>query len=100
VKLSPSTRGCHQEDVDARAAGSGPPRYDGWYPNLFYNRDECSEWSPIVADVHTDRNRGVVWRLLGDAMLGAIAIDNDKDRMATWVRCTRTTSSVSPSIGG
>ena len=71
-----------KKTVDARGGGSGPPRYDGWYPNLFFNRGECSEWAPVVADVHTDPDSASCLEVaVGDAMLGVIAIDNDGDRM-------------------
>lgn len=71
-----------KKTVDMRGGGSGPPRYDGWYPNLFYNRSECSEWAPVVADVHTDpESQSCLEVAVGDAMFGVIAIDNDKDRM-------------------
>lgn len=71
-----------KKTVDARGGGSGPPRYDGWYPNLFYHRSECSEWAPVVADVHTDPDsQSCLEVAVGDAMFGVIAVDNDKDRM-------------------
>jgi hypothetical protein len=71
-----------KKTVDARGGGSGPPRYDGWYPNLFYHRSQCSEWAPVVADVHTDPDsQSCLEVAVGDAMFGVIAIDNDKDRM-------------------
>jgi hypothetical protein len=71
-----------KKTVDRRGGGSGPPRYDGWYPNLFYDRGECAEWAPVVADVHTDpASRSCLEVAVGDAMLGVIAIDNDGDRM-------------------
>jgi hypothetical protein len=71
-----------KKTVDMRGGGSGPPRYDGWYPNLFYNRSECSDWAPVVADVHTDPDSQSCLEVgVGDAMLGVVAIDNDADRM-------------------
>ncbi len=71
-----------KKTVDARGGGSGPPRYDGWYPGLFYNRAECAQWAPVVADVHTDpESQSCLEVGVGDAMFGVIAIDNDKDRM-------------------
>ncbi|MCI0704766.1 MAG: DUF3160 domain-containing protein, partial [Planctomycetia bacterium] len=71
-----------KKTVDQRGGGSGPPRYDGWYPNLFYHRSECSEWAPVVADVHTDPDSLSCLEVgVGDTMFGVIAIDNDKDRM-------------------
>lgn len=70
-----------KKTVDMRGGGSGPPRYDGWYPNLFFNRGDCSEWTPVVADVHTDPDsQSCLEVAVGDAMLGVIAIDNDGDR--------------------
>jgi hypothetical protein len=71
-----------KKTVDARGGGSGPPRYDGWYPNLFFHRSECSEWAPVVADVHTDpESQSCLEVAVGDAMLGVVAVDNDGDRM-------------------
>lgn len=71
-----------KKTVDARGGGSGPPRYDGWYPNLFYRRSDCADWAPVVADVHTDpESQSCLEVAVGDAMLGVVAIDNDKDRM-------------------
>jgi hypothetical protein len=71
-----------KKTVDMRGGGSGPPRYDGWYPNLFFQRSNCSDWTPVVADVHTDPDSASCLEVgVGDAMLGVIAIDNDKDRM-------------------
>jgi hypothetical protein len=71
-----------KKTVDARGGGSGPPRYDGWYPNLFYNGSACSEWAPVVADVHTDpESQSCLEVGVGDAMFGVVAIDNDADRM-------------------
>jgi hypothetical protein len=71
-----------KKTVDIRGGGSGPPRYDGWYCDLFYKRLECADWSPVVAGVHTDpESRQCLEVAVGDAMLGVIAIDNDGDRM-------------------
>ncbi|QEG27254.1 hypothetical protein GobsT_20080 [Gemmata obscuriglobus] len=71
-----------KKTVDARGGGSGPPRYDGWYPKLFFNRDECAKWAPVVADVHTDpASQSCLEVAVGDTMFGVIAVDNDTDRM-------------------
>lgn len=71
-----------KKTVDARGGGSGPPRYDGWYPNLFFNRGQCAEWAPVAADVHTDpESQSCLEVAVGDTMFGVIAVDNDKDRM-------------------
>src|SRR5262249_19093222 len=43
-----------KKTIDIRGGGSGPPRYDGWFCELFYHRFDCSKWDPIIADVHTD----------------------------------------------
>jgi hypothetical protein len=70
-----------KKTVDRRGGGSGPPRYDGWYPNLFYVREDCAEWAPVIADVHTDpESQSCLEVAVGDAMFGIIAIDNDTDR--------------------
>jgi hypothetical protein len=67
--------------IDARGGGSGPPRYDGWYADLFYNRGEVMKREPTVADVHTDPNTGRVLEVaVGDAHFGVIVVDNGPDR--------------------
>jgi hypothetical protein len=70
-----------KKTIDKRGGGSGPPRYDGWYCELFYHRNECAEWAPVIADVHTDPNGDACLEVaVGDVNFVAIAIDNDKDR--------------------
>jgi hypothetical protein len=70
-----------KKTIDQRGGGSGPPRYDGWYCDLFYNRVECAKWDPVIADVHTDPASGKCLEVgIGDVNLGVIAIDNEKDR--------------------
>jgi hypothetical protein len=67
--------------VDMRGGGSGPPRYDGWYCDLFYNRGDCAKWDPVIADVHTDPESNSCLQVgVGDVNFGVIAIDNEKDR--------------------
>lgn len=34
-------------------SGCGTPRFDGWYAQLFFDRDAAIEEDPIIADVHT-----------------------------------------------
>src|SRR5262249_46642652 len=71
-----------KKTIDIRGGGSGPPRYDGWYCELYYHRTECSKWEPVVADVHTDPDSQSCLEVgVGDAMFGMIAIDNDADKM-------------------
>ncbi len=71
-----------KKTVDRRGGGSGPPRYDGWYTELFYHSQKSPEWTPTVADVHTDPDsRSCLEVAVGDAMLGVIAINNDGDKM-------------------
>ena len=68
--------------INLVTGGSGPPRYDGWYCDLYYHRTDCADWSPVVADVHTDPDSQKCLEVgVGDAMFGVIAIDNDADRM-------------------
>src|SRR6185295_19237695 len=62
-----------KKTVDRRGGGSGPPRYDGWYPDLFIDRGECAEWAPVVADVHTDPDSAsCLQAAVGDTMLTMI----------------------------
>jgi hypothetical protein len=69
-----------KKTIDIRG-GSGPPRYDGWYCELFYHRSECAKWDPIIADVHTDPNAGTCLEVgVGDVNFLVIALDNDHDR--------------------
>lgn len=69
--------------IDARAAGSGGPRYDGWYCDLFYGGGRrASEWDPTVIDVHTDPNAREVLEVgVGSCNFLVAAIDNEDDRM-------------------
>jgi hypothetical protein len=70
-----------KKTVDIRGGGSGPPRYDGWYCELFYDRQECAKWEPTIADVHTDpASKSCLEVGVGDVNLGVIAVDNEKDR--------------------
>lgn len=69
--------------IDARSAGSGGPRYDGWYCDLFYGGGRrASEWDPTVIDVHTDPNAREVLEVgVGSCNFLVAAIDNEDDRM-------------------
>ena len=71
-----------KQTIDIRGGGSGPPRYDGWYPQLFFGGGaDAAKWSPEVADVHTDPASGQVLQVgTGDADFMVVAIDNDGDR--------------------
>jgi Protein of unknown function (DUF3160) len=70
-----------KKTIDIRGGGSGPPRYDGWFCELFYHRYECAKWDPVVADVHTDPTGASCLEVgVGDVNFVVIAIDNDKDR--------------------
>lgn len=83
-ELSSSDEDWLKKTIDRRGGGSGPPRYDGWYPEIFYGGGTmASEWDPTVADVHTDPKGGVVREVaVGDAQFLVIAIDNEDDRTA------------------
>lgn len=69
--------------IDARGGGSGPPRYDGWYCDLFYGGGRrASEWDPTVIDVHTDPNTREALEVgVGSCNFLVAAIDNEDDRM-------------------
>jgi hypothetical protein len=69
-----------RKTIDKRGGGSGPPRYDGWYTELFYGTFP-DKWAPTVADVHTDPNQGGFLEVgVGDAAFVVVAIDNGGDR--------------------
>jgi hypothetical protein len=43
------------KDIVEISGFSGPPRYTGWYPMLFYKGGaDCAKYDALVADVHTD----------------------------------------------
>ena len=69
-----------KKTIDARGGGSGPPRYDGWYCELFYTTP--ADWAPTIADVHTDPNdpSSVLEVGVGDTNLCVVAVDNEQDR--------------------
>jgi hypothetical protein len=71
-----------KKTIDISGGGSGPPRYDGWYPRLFFGR-EPSAWKPAVADVHTNPvGNEVLEEGVGDVNFLVVAIDNQGDRAA------------------
>ena len=57
--FTPGERGWLKQTLDQRGGGSGPPRYDGWYPKLVYG-GEPAKYKPTIADVHTDPESGKV----------------------------------------
>jgi Protein of unknown function (DUF3160) len=66
--------------IDMRGGGSGPPRYDGWYPKLVYG-GEPSKWKPSIADVHTDPESQKFLHVgTGNTQLLVVAVDNEDDR--------------------
>lgn len=70
-----------KKTIDIRGGGSGPPRYDGWYPKLIFGGDP-TKWNPTVADVHTDPTTGQVVQVgVGDITFLVAAIDNEGDKM-------------------
>lgn len=74
---------------DKDSNGGKPPRYEGWYFDLFYkSREDGDRWDALVADVHTnvpDQISGdpgcVLHQGVGFVDLLLIAVDNGKDRM-------------------
>ena len=75
-----------KKTIDIKGGGSGPPRYDGWYCNLFYNRGNhggmlASKWDPTISDVHTDTNTKKALEVgVGNVNFCVIAIDNENDK--------------------
>jgi hypothetical protein len=77
------------EEVVQLSRGSGAPRYNGWYPGLFYTGgDDSGKWDALVADVHTDVPNPLVGdpgcvlhQGVGNVDLLFLAVDNGKDRM-------------------
>jgi hypothetical protein len=69
--------------IDIRGGGSGIPRYDGWYCQLFHGGGHrAAEWDPTVIDVHTDPNsRDALEEGVGDCNFLVVAVDNEDDRM-------------------
>jgi hypothetical protein len=69
--------------IDRRGRGSGAPQYDGWYCDLYYYRNQASEWKPTVVDVHTDPDSEAVLEAgVGSVDVCVVAVDNENDRMA------------------
>ena len=78
--FTPGERGWLKQTLDQRGGGSGPPRYDGWYPKLVYGGDPA-KYKPTIADVHTDPESGKVLEVgVGDVNFLIMAIDNGGDR--------------------
>jgi hypothetical protein len=69
-----------KKTIDIRGGGSGPPRYDGWYPGLLFAKSP-TEWAPTVADVHTSvLSREALEAATGDVRFLIVAVDNQNDR--------------------
>ena len=79
---------CFKAVVEGRG-GSGSPRYDGWYPKLFYNNPHAVEENDsLVTDVHTDlpddtvADPGcVLHQGVGKVDMLIIAVDSGPNRM-------------------
>ena len=70
-----------RKTIDVRGGGSGPPRYDGWYPKLI--NDSPLKHKPSIADVHSDAAEGTVLEVaVGDTQFLIVAIDNGPHRAA------------------
>jgi hypothetical protein len=72
-----------KKTIDVRGGGSGPPRYDGWYPGLIAGGGP-STYKPTVADVHTypgDLQPPAALEVAtGNVNFLVVAVDNDNDR--------------------
>lgn len=77
-----------KKTIDMRGGGSGPPRYDGWFADLFLNRQDSYKWEPEIVDVHTNPDNFGISECLevgtGDINFIVAAIDNDGD-ITTYV---------------
>ena len=77
-----------KKTIDRRGGGSGAPRYDGWYADLFINRSNSYDWEPEIVDVHTNPDNNGISECLevgtGDVNFIVAAIDNDGD-ITTYV---------------
>ncbi len=73
-----------KDTVEMHQGDCSEPTYSGWYCSLTYpNPSKTMAFSPTVADVHTDPNRGKVLQVgVGRANLAIVAIDNGAERMA------------------
>jgi hypothetical protein len=70
-----------KKTIDIRGGGSGPPKYDGWFPSIIYGYP--STWEPTIADVHTDpESHKVLEVAVGDVGFVVVAVDNEAHRAA------------------
>jgi hypothetical protein len=61
----------------------GPPIWSGWFPKLYYGgTDDATEWSALVADVHTSPQRGVLSVATGGVDLTIAIIERGEHTMA------------------
>ncbi|NEO21090.1 DUF3160 domain-containing protein [Moorena sp. SIO4A5] len=72
--------------VEIIQRASGSPKYEGWYPKLFYsNPKDSDKWDALVADVHTsigEREPDIVLHEgVGNVDMLMIAVENGDDRM-------------------
>jgi hypothetical protein len=80
--FSADERAFLKKTIDVRGGGSGPPRYDGWYPTLFYG-GAPQQYAPVVSDVHTDPSGGAALEeATGNVEFVVVAVDNGADRAA------------------
>ncbi len=68
--------------IDIRGGGSGPPRYTGWYCDLFYKGGlRAADWAPTIIDVHTNTNsEEALEQGVGNCNFLVVAIDSEEDR--------------------
>ena len=68
---------------ELKSAGYAPtPVYNGWYVDLYYDRDKAINWEPTIADVYTDPNGSPTALEVGVGNLHTLfaVIDNDGDQ--------------------
>lgn len=70
------------EVIDGGGCG-GPPQWSGWFPKLYYGgTDDATEWSALVADVHTSSQKGVLSVATGGVDLTVAIIERGEHTMA------------------
>lgn len=70
------------EVTDAGGCG-GPPRWSGWFVELYYGGSHnATEWSPLVADVHTSPKHGSFSVATGGVDLTVAIIERGEHTMA------------------
>ncbi len=66
-----------RQTAEIEAQGCGPVHWDGWYPQLFFDRADLGDYAPTVADVHTSpATSEVLHAATGGAHLMILTVDD------------------------